>query len=86
MYDIEMDKQGVKIRKKLFGLCSRYLHHIQFSVFEGQLDRSEVRALENSIRQLVRASDSVILFENIYDKPPIKKMFGNTEDQTSNFI
>lgn len=86
MYDIKMDEEGAKIRKRVFELCKKYLHHIQFSVFEGQVDKSEVFLLEQTIREMTREEDSVIIFKSIFDKPPQKTIIGSGENKTDNFI
>lgn len=37
VYDISQDKDGRKVLPKVFKICKKYLHHIQNSVFEGDL-------------------------------------------------
>lgn len=81
-----MDPQGARVRRKVFKLCKQYLHHIQLSVFEGQLDKSEYRMLTESIKMHIRPVDSVIIFNSMFDKPPQKLLLGKVEDATSNFL
>jgi CRISPR-associated protein Cas2 len=86
MYDIQMDGQGARVRRRLFKTCKQYLHHIQLSAFEGQLDVSEYRVLSEEIKKYVRPVDSVIIFSSMFDKAPSKVLFGKVEDKTSNFL
>lgn len=86
MYDIQMDAQGGRVRRRLFKLCKQYLYHIQLSVFEGQLDNSEYKSLTESIQDYIRPVDSVIIFSSMFDRPPQKLIMGKIEDKTSNFL
>lgn len=42
VYDIVMDNEGKKILPKVYKCCKKYLTHIQNSVFEGELQISQI--------------------------------------------
>ena len=37
MYDINADEGSASVQRKIFKTCKRYLTHVQFSVFEGEI-------------------------------------------------
>ena len=86
VYDIQMDKQGVKIRKNVFDTAKKYLIHIQNSVFEGQINESELFVLERTVKKQIRSVDSLIIFKSKYDQPYAKSMYGVPVDPTDNFL
>ena len=87
MYDIKMDDEGARVRNRVFKTCKKYLHHIQLSVFEGQLNKSELFELKVKLEKIVRDDcDSLIIFDTVYDKPMHKTFIGLDTDATSNFL
>lgn len=87
VYDIKLDKEGQKVLRKTFNICKRYLSHIQNSVFEGELSKSQLMTLKWEIGEIIREDkDSVILFESRSDRWLDKEMLGIKEDKTSNFL
>jgi len=86
VYDIQMDKSGAKIRKKVFDISKKYLTRIQNSVFEGQINESELFVLEKTIKKQIRSVDSLIIFKSKYDRPYVKAIYGITTDPTDNFL
>ena len=46
VYDISLDEKGSHNWRKIFGICKRYLHHIQNSVFEGELSEVDIQRLK----------------------------------------
>lgn len=89
VYDIMLDKEenGAKVLRDIFKICKRYLHHIQNSVFEGELSESQLYSLQIEIKSIIRSKkDSVLLFKSDSNKWTEKVMLGKKEDKTSNMI
>ncbi len=64
VYDINTeDEEGKRILQKIKKISRKYLHHVQKSVFEGDLTLSRISALKMEIKGLIRKSvDSVIIY------------------------
>jgi len=61
IYDIASSNTNLtRIRK----LCTKYLLHTQYSVFEGELEKHEVLNLERKVLKIIdKKKDSVILYK-----------------------
>lgn len=87
VYDIKSDDAGQRVLNKTFKICKKYLIHIQNSVFEGELSKSQIIKLKYELDNVIRKDkDSVILFKSRNEKWLTKDMWGKKEDLTSNFI
>ncbi len=87
VYDIAIEQDGAKVWRKTFKICKQYLHHIQNSVFEGEVTKAQLFQLESDIKKVIRSSlDSVIIFKTRQEKWLDKDMLGIMEDKTSNFL
>ena len=87
VYDILCDDKGKKVLPKVFKICKKYLVHIQNSVFEGDLSKSNAVALKKELAQYVRKDkDSVIMFHTREERWLSKEFLGIEEDKTSNFL
>lgn len=87
VYDIKTDEKGKKILPKVFKTCKKYLVHIQNSVFEGELSKSQLKALKIELSQLIRDKcDSLIIFKNRQEKWLEKEFLGIKDDLTDNFL
>ncbi len=87
VYDIKSEDGGQKIWSKTFKVCKRYLHHIQNSVFEGELTKAQIVQMEYEIKNIIRKDkDSVIMFTSRNERWLEKDMWGVQEDKTSNFL
>jgi CRISPR-associated protein Cas2 len=87
VYDIVTDEKGRKNLPKFFKICKKYLTHIQNSVFEGELSKTNEVKLKNELQQYIRKDkDSVILFHTRESRWMSKEFWGLTEDKTSNFL
>ena len=88
VYDIEItDNKGQRILRNVFKICKKYLHHIQHSVFEGNLSEAKLRKLEIELEEWIRKDkDSVIVFWNRTDKWMHKEFWGLKEDRTGNIL
>lgn len=87
VYDIVTDEQGKKNLPKIFKTCKKYLTHIQNSVFEGNLSKSNSLLLEKELARFIRKDkDSVIMFHTREERWMAKEFLGVVEDKTDNFI
>ena len=87
VYDIVFDEGGSRVLRKVFNICKKYLHHIQNSVFEGELSKSQLKYLKSELEFLIRSDrDSLIIFEQNSDKWIKKNFFGLKVDKTSNIL
>lgn len=57
-YDVADDKR----LRRVFKTCRNYGDHIQFSVFECDLDPAETAKLEAELNQLINADEDQVLF------------------------
>jgi CRISPR-associated protein Cas2 len=87
IYDIVTDEKGPKVLRNTFKICSRYLTHIQKSVFEGNLTQLQLMKLKSELDQYIRKDkDSVIIFKSRNEKWLDKEFWGVIDDKTSKFF
>lgn len=87
VYDIKTDEGGQKVLSRTFKICKKYLSHIQNSVFEGELSKSQIVKLQYELNDIIRKDrDSIIMFKSRNERWLDKEMLGIQEDRTSNFI
>jgi len=88
IYDIQtITKPGQRIMQKIFKLCKKHLHHVQKSVFEGELTESKYMELKSDVENLINIqTDSVIFFLSRDEKWLDKELIGLQEDKTDNFL
>ena len=67
-----------------FKTCKKYLHHIQDSVFEGEITNVQLAQLHQELKQYVdRDLDSVIIFKSRQERWLDKEFWGKEDDMTS---
>lgn len=88
VYDIALDQNGAKVLRHVFKICKKYLGHVQKSVFEGELTKSQLKKLMIELGKWIRDDkDSVIIFKNRNKKWLDKQFLGmDMSDETSNFF
>ena len=87
VYDISNDENGAKRWRRIFKICKQYLHHIQNSVFEGDITMAKLEELRIKMNNEVHNDlDSVIIFRSRNSRWLDKEMIGIQEDKTSTFI
>lgn len=87
VYDIVTDTEGKKVLPKVFKICKKYLIHIQNSVFEGEISRPHLVALQKELKSYIRDDrDSIIVFQSRQEKWLQKEFWGKEDDKTSNFL
>jgi CRISPR-associated protein Cas2 len=52
---------------KILKLCRRYLHHVQLSVFEGELSTAQFQRFQHQVKQTIDEDCDHVL---IYTAPP----------------
>ncbi|MGI6522851.1 MAG: CRISPR-associated endonuclease Cas2 [Christensenellales bacterium] len=88
VYDINLEdlKKGGRVLRNVHKICKRYLHHVQNSVFEGEIEYSKLTLLKNSLKYWLRDIDSCIIFKSRHQKWLDKEFIVEQEDKTANFI
>jgi len=89
VYDITevLDKEGARVLRNVFKICKKYLHHIQNSVFEGELSKAKLEKLKYELKEWIRDDkDSLIVFVENDSKWLKKEFIGVSDDKTSNMI
>jgi CRISPR-associated protein Cas2 len=88
VYDINTtDPKGSRRLRKILLLFRRYLHHVQKSVFEGELVESKYKELKQKIEKIIAKNlDTVILFKMNNPNWIEKDFLGCKEDVTDNII
>ncbi|MGB3368502.1 MAG: CRISPR-associated endonuclease Cas2 [Acidaminobacteraceae bacterium] len=87
VYDIKFDSEGKKVLPKVYKTCKKYLTHIQNSVFEGELSKSQLIELNNELKKFMRMDiDSVIVFKSREARWLEKEFWALEDDATSNFL
>lgn len=88
VYDINTeDKSGQKRLNRIRKIARKYLHHVQKSVFEGDLTEGDIIRLRYEIDDII---DKVRDFVIIYAFPPSVRFdrifLTDTPDPTSNIL
>lgn len=87
VYDIEMDKSGARVSRRIFKTCKKYLTHVQKSVFEGDVTLGLLAKLEAELKIIIRKDqDSVLVFKSREERWLQKESWGKVDDKTSNFF
>ena len=77
MYDINADEGSASVQRKIFKTCKRYLTHVQFSVFEGEISDAQLFALKTEIDRCIRKDlDSIVIFKSRNEKWLAKEVIG----------
>lgn len=83
VYDIASDKR----LPKMLRLCRSYLHHVQFSVFEGELSNAQIAELKHKAQSIMNESeDSLIVYCIGNERWMQREIIGIDKNSTSNFL
>lgn len=78
---------GQSVLRKTFKTCKKYLHHVQNSVFEGEITNVQIEKLSIELKKYIRDDvDSLIVFKSRNERWLEKEFWGIKVDKTSNFI
>lgn len=87
MYDIPLSDGGARVQRNVFKICKKYLHHVQFSVFEGEISKVQLKQLNIELSQYIRKDeDSVLVFTSREKRWLDKEFWGKKDDVTDNFL
>lgn len=87
VYDIVLDEGGAKVWRNTFKTCKKYLCHIQNSVFEGELNKSQLFTLKKDLANIIRKDrDSLLLFISRDEKWLDKEILGKDDGATDIFL
>ena len=89
VYDIGQvdNNEGARVLRNVFKTCKKYLHHIQNSVFEGEISKAKLEKLKYELKERIRGErHSLIIFVENDNKWLKKEFLGIKEDKTSNMI
>lgn len=83
VYDVDQKRCG-----KMLKLCRRYLHHIQNSVFEGEITEGKVEELKMRARRIMSEAegDSLIIFKSRNEKWLDKEIVGCDKKPVDNIL
>jgi len=88
VYDISLlHREDQRRLLKVLKIARKYLHHVQRSVFEGELTESKLKRLEAELLSVVDTDrDSVIIY--VFPDGVIfeRKILTNISDPTTNII
>jgi CRISPR-associated protein Cas2 len=86
-YFIAVYDVNVKRVAKMLKLFRRYLHHVQNSVFEGELTIAQYQALQQDVRALMEEdTDSVIFYELRDERYTKRTVLGQDTANRSRFV
>ena len=77
---------NVKRVAKMLKTCRKYLIHVQNSVLEGEITKSDLYKLVDEIKNLIKDKDSVIYYVFRTMKYSERKVIGEDKKQEINFI
>lgn len=87
MYYILVYDVNEKRVAKALKTCRKYLHHIQNSVFEGELTPGQFDKLKADLSKVINfQEDSVIVFKSSAQKWLEKEIVGIEKRSTDNFL
>lgn len=68
---------GVKRNSKVLKMCRKYLNHVQKSVFEGNVNDKQYKALKNALAGIIDCEqDQVAVYKHVGDKEIVKDIIG----------
>lgn len=67
MYVIVVYDTAVERNPKILRICRQYLHHVQRSVFEGELSAGQLRRLRSAVEGVIDSTYDHVL---MYSFPP----------------
>lgn len=78
VYDVK-----TKRNNKILKICRKYLHHVQKSVFEGNLTEAKLKRLKNELKKISNEKeDSIIIYRFETLKYSSKEVLGTYEEDS----
>lgn len=81
VYDVDQKRCG-----KMLKLCRVYLHHIQNSVFEGEITEGKLEELKIMAKKIMRDEDTFIIFSSRNEKWLDKTIIGKDKRPIENIL
>ncbi|BBO16698.1 CRISPR-associated endonuclease Cas2 [Candidatus Brocadia pituitae] len=83
VYDVDQKRCG-----KMLKLCRGYLHHIQNSVFEGEITEARLEELKIKAKKIMNEEeeDSLIIFKSRNEKWLDKEVVGTDKRPVDNVL
>jgi CRISPR-associated protein Cas2 len=88
VYDIAIDFPSDQTRlNKIRKICKKYLHHLQKSVFEGDLTVSQLERLKNELKAVADKERDFVVVYTVEGKNYLEReILTDTPDPTDNLI
>ncbi|MEE1783263.1 CRISPR-associated endonuclease Cas2 [Streptomyces sp. SP17BM10] len=72
---------------KILRTCRKYLHHVQRSVFEGQLSEAQLRRFQAAVQDVLDLDyDGVLIYTLPYGTKPQRIELGATEPSPTDIL
>lgn len=81
VYDVNQKRVG-----KMLRLFRKYLHHIQNSVFEGELSDADYLRLKAEIKKIIDESEDSVIFFALNGKYLQRETLGTEKNEPTNFL
>lgn len=82
VYDVDQKRCG-----KMLKLCRKYLHHIQNSVFEGEITEGKLEEMRLKAKGIMKDDgDSLIIFKSRNEKWLDKEICGTDKRPVENML
>lgn len=83
VYDVDQKRCG-----KMLKLCRKYLHHIQNSVFEGEITEGKLEELKVMAKKIMKEDEqnSLIIFKSRNEKWLEKEIVGTEKRSADNVL
>ncbi|MEM3467636.1 MAG: CRISPR-associated endonuclease Cas2 [archaeon] len=88
VYDIELkEKKDQKRLNKVKKIGRKYLHHVQKSVFEGELTEGQIYKMESEILRVIDKDRDSVIFYILPDGVKLRrKILSNLSDKITNVL
>lgn len=67
-------------------ICKRYLHHIQDSVFEGNISEGSLKRLSNELESIAKPDESIIIYQMSTEKIVKRNAIGEDPTNEQQFL
>jgi CRISPR-associated protein Cas2 len=81
VYDMEAERTSLLLK-----LLRRYLTHVQYSVFEGEITEGDLAKLKGEIEDTLNAGESTIIYELSSDTLLDRTVYGDDPAEDSRFL
>ncbi|WP_399094199.1 CRISPR-associated endonuclease Cas2 [Streptomyces sp. BBFR2] len=87
MYVVVVYDTAAERNPRILRTCRRYLHHVQRSVFEGNLTNAQLRRFQAEVEGVLDLSyDNVLVYSFPPGATPVRHEWGATEPAPSDVI